>query len=172
MLALQVLPFLGCWLSRRRRLNETQQVALVTLAGVSYFSLTLLVTWQALRAQPLLNPVVLTAGAFLALVAVTGSIALLAVAHPSELLGQPGGAGRSYASARPWSSDADPGYRGVRRGQVDAGEEHFPSRWPAVRPDRPLLLARQLAACTRGERGGGCRPCNLGGSLGARRQLR
>jgi len=92
--ALQVLPFLGFWLSRRRRLNETQQVALVTLAGVSYFSLTLLVTWQALRAQPLLNPDVLTAGAFLALVAVTGSIALLIVARPSKLVAQPSGVGR------------------------------------------------------------------------------
>jgi hypothetical protein len=53
--ALQVLPLVGAALSRRR-LRERQRLGLVHVAGVGYLGLTLLVTWQALRAQPLLSP--------------------------------------------------------------------------------------------------------------------
>jgi hypothetical protein len=57
--ALQVLPLVGAVL-RRRRLRERQRAGLVHVAGVGYLGLTLLVTWQALRAQPLLSPDVWT----------------------------------------------------------------------------------------------------------------
>ena len=57
--ALQVLPLVGALLARRR-LRERQRAGLVHVAGVGYLGLTLLVTWQALRAQPLLSPDALT----------------------------------------------------------------------------------------------------------------
>ncbi len=65
--ALQVLPLVGAVL-QRRRLRERQRAGLVHVAGVGYLGLTLGVTWQALRAQPLLGPDVWTWAAFAALV--------------------------------------------------------------------------------------------------------
>jgi len=65
---LQVIPLLAAWL-QRRRLRELQRSALVHVAGGGYLGLTLLLTWQALRAQPLLRPDALTVGTFVALVA-------------------------------------------------------------------------------------------------------
>jgi len=57
--SLQVLPFLGWLLMRRRatrRLRGGQRVALVWIAAFSYLGLIALVTWQALRGQPLIAP--------------------------------------------------------------------------------------------------------------------
>ncbi len=68
--ALQVLPLLG-WFIVQRRLTTRQRVALVWTAGLGYLGLMLLVTAQALRAQPLLEPDWLTSSAGLALVALT-----------------------------------------------------------------------------------------------------
>ncbi len=53
--ALQVLPLVGALL-QRRRLRERQRAGLVNVAAAGYLGVTLLVTWQALRAQPLLSP--------------------------------------------------------------------------------------------------------------------
>lgn len=60
--ALQVIPLFGVWLQRRRRLVEHQRTALVAIAAGGYLGLTALVTWQALRAQPLLRPDAQTLG--------------------------------------------------------------------------------------------------------------
>ncbi len=60
--ALQVIPLVGALLGRRR-LRERQRAGLVHVAAAGYLGLTVLVTWQALRAQPLLRPDVLTLGA-------------------------------------------------------------------------------------------------------------
>ena len=65
--ALQVMPLVGALL-QRRRLRERQRVGLVHVAAAGYLGLTLLVTWQALRAQPLLSPDVWTWAALGALV--------------------------------------------------------------------------------------------------------
>ncbi|MEZ4657622.1 MAG: hypothetical protein R2911_08625 [Caldilineaceae bacterium] len=54
---LQVLPLLGWLLTRRRArqlLAEGQRYALVWAAGLSYLGWVILLTWQALRGQPLL----------------------------------------------------------------------------------------------------------------------
>ncbi len=64
--ALQVLPFLGLFLARRRW-SVRQQVRLVVTAAAGYLGAVLLVTWQALRAQPLVRPDALTLGVFVAL---------------------------------------------------------------------------------------------------------
>jgi len=66
--ALQVIPLLGAWL-QRRRLREGTRLALVHIAAAGYLGLTVLVTWQALRAQPLLRPDVWTGLALGALLA-------------------------------------------------------------------------------------------------------
>lgn len=79
--ALQVLPFIGWFVTRRRKfansLTKGQQAALVWTAGGFYLGLTLLLTWQALRAQPLTQPDALTLGAFASLVLLTGVAALV-----------------------------------------------------------------------------------------------
>ena len=67
--ALQVIPFLGWLVTRRRRWSRGQQTALVWTLSAGYLGVTLLVTWQALRAQPIVQPDALTLGVFAAIVA-------------------------------------------------------------------------------------------------------
>jgi hypothetical protein len=72
---LQALPLFGYllallapeWLRMRHR------VALVWMAGVSYLCLIGLLTWQALRGQPVISPDARTLGAFLALLLAAGT---------------------------------------------------------------------------------------------------
>lgn len=65
--AMQALPLIGWLVARRRGLGEGRQTALVAVAGTGYLGLVLLLAWQALRAQPLIAPDVLTIGALAAL---------------------------------------------------------------------------------------------------------
>ncbi|MDQ3398368.1 MAG: hypothetical protein M3511_11490 [Deinococcota bacterium] len=74
--ALQVIPLLGWLITRRRRLGIRQQTALVWTASLGFLGLVALVTWQALRAQPLIAPDMLTLTVFAALVTVTLLVAL------------------------------------------------------------------------------------------------
>ncbi|MBG0560269.1 hypothetical protein [Actinoplanes aureus] len=69
--ALQALPLLAYALGRWTGWTERVRGRLVLIAGSAYTVLVLLLTWQALRAQPLLRPDVLTLAAFAALAAVT-----------------------------------------------------------------------------------------------------
>jgi hypothetical protein len=73
--ALQALPLVG-WLLTRRigRLRPGQRLALVWAAGLAYLGLVLLLTWQALRGQPLMGPDALTLGALAGLVAAAGLV--------------------------------------------------------------------------------------------------
>lgn len=60
---MQVIPLLRWLLTRpsaRRRWNRSQRLAFVWIGGLTYIGWTLLLTWQALRAQPVLAPDVLT----------------------------------------------------------------------------------------------------------------
>jgi hypothetical protein len=68
--ALQVLPFVAWFVSRRKRLSVRQQVQLVWTAGLGYLGLVVLVTWQALRAEPIVAPSLLTITSFFGLVMV------------------------------------------------------------------------------------------------------
>lgn len=80
--ALQALPLLAILLRRfADRLDERTQVRLLVVAGGAYGALTLLVTWQALRGQPLLRPDALTLAVAVTLVAVTVTAAGLVVAR-------------------------------------------------------------------------------------------
>jgi hypothetical protein len=60
--ALQVLPILA-FLLVRTRLAERIRTRLLAVAGVGYLGVLVLVTWQALRGQPLLAPDALTLAA-------------------------------------------------------------------------------------------------------------
>jgi hypothetical protein len=80
--ALQVLPLVWAWLRQRPQLDDRRRARLVGVAAVGYLGLTLLVTWQALRAQPLLRPDALTLAALAALVALTALAALWIARRP------------------------------------------------------------------------------------------
>ncbi|MFF4874893.1 hypothetical protein [Micromonospora sp. NPDC000668] len=81
--ALQALPILAILLSRflGTRLDERTRARLVVVAGAAYGVLTVLLTWQALRGQPLLRPDALTLAAVAALVVVTATATGLVVAR-------------------------------------------------------------------------------------------
>jgi hypothetical protein len=81
--ALQALPILAILLSRflRTRLDTRAQVRLLVIAGAAYGVLTTLLTWQALRGQPLLRPDALTLAAVAALVIATATAASVVVAR-------------------------------------------------------------------------------------------
>ncbi|MEV4122976.1 hypothetical protein [Micromonospora sp. NPDC049645] len=80
--ALQALPLLAILLRRFvTRLDERRQVRLLVVAGVAYGVLTVLLTWQALRGQPLLRPDVVTLAALAALVLATATATGLVLAR-------------------------------------------------------------------------------------------
>ena len=73
--ALQALPLLAFLLNRylAGRLDERTRARLVLVAGGAYGVLVPLLTWQALRAQPLLQPDALTLAAFALLAVATAA---------------------------------------------------------------------------------------------------
>lgn len=81
--ALQVLPILAGLLGRfgGTRLDEDTRVRLLVVAGAAYGVLTVLLTWQALRGQPLLRPDALTLAAVAAVVVATAVAAGAVVAR-------------------------------------------------------------------------------------------
>ena len=64
---LQLLPLLGWWLSRRRRLRAGHRLALVWTAGAGYLGFVLILFWQALRGEPVVAPGAATVAALTAL---------------------------------------------------------------------------------------------------------
>ncbi len=74
---LQALPLLAFLLIRYGRLAEAARARLVLVAGFAYGVLTSLLTWQALRGQPLLKPDALTMLAVAALAAATTAAVVL-----------------------------------------------------------------------------------------------
>ena len=80
--ALQALPILAILLSRfATRLDERTRARLLVVAGGAYGVLTVLLTWQALRGQPLLRPDAVTLAAVAALVVATATAAGLVLAR-------------------------------------------------------------------------------------------
>jgi len=72
----QALPLIGFLLARFGPgwLRVGHRVALVWTAGVTYLGLVVLLTWQALRGQPVISPDATTLGALLALFAAAGVV--------------------------------------------------------------------------------------------------
>lgn len=81
--ALQVLPLFGRWIASRRSsmLRSGHRVALVWTASLSYLGLVGLLTWQALRAQPLIAPDALTLQALASLLSAMALVVILILAH-------------------------------------------------------------------------------------------
>ncbi|MEU4157409.1 hypothetical protein [Actinoplanes sp. NPDC026670] len=77
--ALQAIPLLAFGLARWTRFADTVRARLVLIGGSAYAVLVLLLTWQALRAQPLLKPDGLTLAAFAAVAAVTAVASTAAI---------------------------------------------------------------------------------------------
>jgi hypothetical protein len=82
--ALQVLPLLAAGLAAvgRERLDETARVRIVQVAGATYAGFVVLVTWQALRGQPLLAHDAVTLAALGALLLGTGVALAAALRRP------------------------------------------------------------------------------------------
>ncbi|KAB1937003.1 hypothetical protein F8271_20320 [Micromonospora sp. ALFpr18c] len=81
--ALQALPILAILLTRfATRLDERTRVRLLVVAGGAYGVLTVVLTWQALRGQPLLRPDALTLAVVAALVVATATATGLVLARP------------------------------------------------------------------------------------------
>ena len=68
--ALQILPLLAWLLSSLTGLSAARRSRLIAIAGAYYLSITLLLTWQALRAESVVTPSSLTIMVFSALTAV------------------------------------------------------------------------------------------------------
>lgn len=79
--ALQVLPLLAAALTAVRGIDDAARRSLVRVAGAGYAGLVAVLTWQALRAQPLLAPDALTLGVLGGLAVV---VAFTGVAHLSK----------------------------------------------------------------------------------------
>ena len=81
--ALQVIPFVG-WLLmhlQTRTLRTGHKLALLWTFSISYLGIIALLTWQALRAQSIIAPDVLTLQAFAVLLAATALVTIAIVAH-------------------------------------------------------------------------------------------
>ncbi|WP_412736466.1 hypothetical protein [Krasilnikovia sp. MM14-A1259] len=88
--ALQVMPLLALLLGRfASRLDSAVRARLMLVAGAAYGALTVLLTWQALRGQPLLRPDALTVAAF-------GVLAVMTVAAATGVV-RAGSAARAAA---------------------------------------------------------------------------
>jgi hypothetical protein len=83
--ALQVLPFFGWLLTRRKSvfalLSANNRLALVCTAGFGYLGLVVLLTWQALRGQSVINPDAKTIAAASVLAASVATSTLITVAR-------------------------------------------------------------------------------------------
>ena len=77
--ALQLLPLLAWGLARFTSLDARSRARLLNIAGAAYTAVVVLLVWQALRGQSLLQPDVLTLGAaaVLAVVAATSVVVVL-----------------------------------------------------------------------------------------------
>lgn len=88
--ALQVLPFLGWLLTRRKGvralLSTRDRIALVWSAGVAYLGLVLILAWQALRGQSVVHPDTKTLGAAGSLAAALAISVLITVLRGSSSL--------------------------------------------------------------------------------------
>jgi hypothetical protein len=97
--ALQVLPLLGAVLTRFAPawLRPGDRTALVWTAGLSYLGFVGLLTWQALRGQPLVGPDRLTLGALAVIVVATAVAAAAVLARARRRAGADGAAAGAVA---------------------------------------------------------------------------
>lgn len=83
---MQLLPLISLFISRRRWLNQRQQITLTIIAGIAYLGWIILLTWQALRGQSIVAPDVQTYiayGALIGFIALAITIALTLLRQPT-----------------------------------------------------------------------------------------
>jgi hypothetical protein len=102
---MQVLPFFGWLIARRRNLfahfTEVHGLALIFTVGIAYLGFVLLLVWQALHGQSVIHPdaYLLTGG--LVLIALTALSAFLIATHARRT-----GSGAAACNSAPASSNA------------------------------------------------------------------
>ncbi len=83
--AMQILPFFGWFVARRRNwfayFNEIHRLALVCTVGFAYLGIVLLLLWQALRGQSVIHPDVQTLTVGAVVLALAGLSTLVIAAH-------------------------------------------------------------------------------------------
>jgi hypothetical protein len=82
--ALQLLPLVGWLLDRSARWTAHQRRRLVQTAGAGYLGVVLLLLWQALRAEPVVQPGPLTLAAATGLAGAVGAAAAASLRAPSR----------------------------------------------------------------------------------------
>jgi hypothetical protein len=92
---MQVLPFFGWYLARRRKpfahFKEAHRLALVSTVGFAYLGLVLLLLWQALRGQSVIHPDVQTFTTGVVLVALAGLSTCVIAGHAKRTRINPSG---------------------------------------------------------------------------------
>jgi hypothetical protein len=83
--ALQVLPLLGLWIiTYLPRLSVARQKVLVWNAGFTYLSMILMLTWQALQAESIVNPSVTTLWISAAIAAISAIATIVIFMYPEQ----------------------------------------------------------------------------------------
>jgi hypothetical protein len=93
--AMQVLPFFGWYIARRRNafthFKEIHRLALISTIGFTYLGLVLLLVWQALREQSVIHPDVYTRTVVLVLLTLAGLSTSVIAAHAKPTDTNPSG---------------------------------------------------------------------------------
>ena len=103
--AMQILPFFGWFVARRRnafaRFKEVHRLALISTIGFTYLGLVLLLVWQALRGQSVIQPDVQTLTVGLVLLALAGLSTWVIAAHAKRTDSNPNGFDSKTVSSNP-----------------------------------------------------------------------
>jgi Domain of unknown function (DUF4281) len=103
--AMQVLPFFGWCIARRRnafaRFKEAHRLALISTVGFTYLGLVLLLVWQALRGQSVIHPDVQTLTTGVVLLALAGLSTCVIGAHAKRTHTNPRGFDSKTVSSNP-----------------------------------------------------------------------
>lgn len=103
--AMQILPFFGWFVARRRnafaRFKEVHRLALLSTIGFTYLGLVLLLVWQALRGQSVMQPDVQTLTVGLVLLALAGLSTWVIAAHAKRTDSNPNGFDSKTVSSNP-----------------------------------------------------------------------
>jgi ABA DEFICIENT 4-like len=103
--AMQILPFFGWFVARRRnafaRFKDAHRLALISTVGFAYLGLVLLLVWQALRGQSVIHPDVQTLTVALVLLALAGLSIWVIAAHAERTDSNPNGFDSKIVATNP-----------------------------------------------------------------------
>jgi Domain of unknown function (DUF4281) len=103
--AMQILPFFGWFVARRRnafaRFKEVHRLALISTIGFTYLGLVMLLVWQALRGQSVIQPDVQTLTVGLVLLALAGLSTWVIATHAKRTDSNPNGFDSKTVSSNP-----------------------------------------------------------------------